>query len=125
MGKNWRGGKGRRGAGGGGGGANDVSSLRGNGCILATCEGARVRETNKEVLNLINHAIENIYPGLDEMDDDDDGENPPISAISDKTNAGITLCNSNQVSCNAFIFQVAYMAICIVISYCSSANMHL
>ena len=56
MGKNWRGGR-------GGGRSNNKSentftSCRGHGVILATCDSAREREANKEIVNLIDMVLE-------------------------------------------------------------------
>ena len=67
MGKNWKGGRGGGGGGRGGGGSNDTASVRGNAAIIATCDAARERETNKEMLNLLNQTIEEIYPELVEV----------------------------------------------------------
>ena len=72
MGKNWRGGsgggrggggRGGRGGGRGGGGSNnDTSSCKGHGAIIGTCDAARERETSKEMVNLLNQAIEIMCP---------------------------------------------------------------
>ena len=55
MGKNWRGG---RGGGRGFGGQNTIGSCRGHGIIMGTCDTAREREANKEMINLIDLLIE-------------------------------------------------------------------
>ena len=71
MGKNWRGGsgggrggggRGGRGGGRGGGSNNDTSSCKGHGAIIGTCDAARERETSKEMVNLLNQAIEIMCP---------------------------------------------------------------
>ena len=66
MGKNWKGpgggGRGGRGGRGGGGSSNDTSSCKGHGAIMGTCDAARERETSKEMVNLLNQAIENLFP---------------------------------------------------------------
>jgi hypothetical protein len=41
---------------------HDFSSCRGYGIILATCDAARERETSKELVNIVNDAIERVYP---------------------------------------------------------------
>ena len=88
MGKKWRGGSGKVG-GAHVGGANDVSSLKGKGCILATCEGARVKETNKELCNLVTQAIEELYSDLGEVVDDGEADITAMAGISsDRTNSG-------------------------------------
>ena len=76
MGGKWKGHKGGRGGGGGGGwggGAyNDLKSVQGHACILGTSEGSRVKEGNKEILNLVSEAIEELYPDLDKSEDNID-----------------------------------------------------
>jgi hypothetical protein len=47
------------------GGLNkDISSVKGYSVILATCDTAREREANKELLNLLTQTIEIVYPEL-------------------------------------------------------------
>jgi hypothetical protein len=59
MGKGWK----KSGGGGGGGGAKgDLSSLRGSGCIIATCDVAREREATKELTNLLTQV--SFFPSL-------------------------------------------------------------
>jgi hypothetical protein len=62
MGKNWRGGKGGGrdggGKGGGGGGDNSFASCKGHGVILASCDTAREREANKEIINIVDMIVE-------------------------------------------------------------------
>lgn len=58
MGKNWKG----RGGGGGGGGGGDFTNCRGFACVIGTCDAAREKESNKELTNLLNQAIERVYP---------------------------------------------------------------
>lgn len=58
MGKNWKG----KGGGGGGGGSNDLSNCRGYAAVMATCDAAREKESNKELTNLLSQAIECLYP---------------------------------------------------------------
>ena len=71
MGKGWKG-RGGGGRGGGGGGAHhDLKSVQGHACILGTCDSARVKEGNREMLNLVSEAIEELYPNLDEAGDKD------------------------------------------------------
>lgn len=60
MGKNWRGGNGS--GGGGGGGGADLTSVRGYGCVIGTCDMAREREANKELVNLLNQTLDDLYP---------------------------------------------------------------
>ena len=72
MGKNWKGpgggrggrggGRGSRGGRGSGGSTNDTSSCKGHGAIMGTCDAARERETSKEMVNLLNQAIEIMCP---------------------------------------------------------------
>jgi hypothetical protein len=61
MGKGW---KKNGGGGGGGGGKGDLSSLRGSGCIIATCDVAREREATKELTNLLTQVGELPIPLL-------------------------------------------------------------
>ncbi len=82
MGKNWKGGKGT------GKGQHDFASCRGHGVVIGTCDAARERETSKELVNLLNQAIEEIYPsaehdtGEDNRDDEIEEEsNQPPSSI--------------------------------------------
>jgi hypothetical protein len=82
MGKNWRGGAsggmvgrgGGRGGGGrggrGGGSNNDISSCKGHGAIIGTCDAARERETSKEMVNLLNQIIESMSPPGDSANDE-------------------------------------------------------
>jgi hypothetical protein len=70
MGKNWKGrggggggrGGGGGGRGGGGGGSADLPSVRGFACVAGTCDGAREREANRELVNLLNDALDELYP---------------------------------------------------------------
>lgn len=55
MGKNWRGNKGGNGNSSSG---SNLSSCRGYGVILGTCDSARERETSKELVNLFTQVIE-------------------------------------------------------------------
>lgn len=41
---------------------NDITSCRGHGIFLATCQSARERETSRELVTLITDTIEDIYP---------------------------------------------------------------
>lgn len=73
MGKNWKGpggGRGGRGGRGGGGSSNDTSSCKGHGAIMGTCDAARERETSKEMVNLLNQAIETLYPATQMVTED-------------------------------------------------------
>lgn len=56
MGKAWRNGKG------GDAKAHDVPSCKGYPVVMGTCDAARERETSKELVNLLNDAIEELYP---------------------------------------------------------------
>ena len=58
MGKNWK--RQPHQGGGGGGSSNDTNSCRGYAAIIGTCDAARERETSKEMVNLLNQAIETI-----------------------------------------------------------------
>ena len=58
MGKNWKGGRTGGRGGGGGKGSNDLTSCRGHGFVLGTCDAAREREASKELVNLLTQAIE-------------------------------------------------------------------
>ena len=70
MGKGWRNFKGKGGGGGGTGGFhNDLKSVQGHACILGTSDSTRVKEANKDMLNLVNEAVEELYPRLDEAVD--------------------------------------------------------
>lgn len=78
MGKNWKGpgggGRGGRGGRGGGGSSNDTSSCKGHGAIMGTCDAARERETSKEMVNLLNQAIESIFPASPAAAEDEEQE---------------------------------------------------
>lgn len=41
---------------------NDITSCRGHGIFLATCQSARERETSRELVTLISDVIEEMYP---------------------------------------------------------------
>ncbi len=43
----------------------DLNSIRGLGCIIATCDAAREKEANKELVNLVTQAIERLYPDIE------------------------------------------------------------
>jgi hypothetical protein len=73
MGKNWKGGRGGGGRGGGGKSGNgDMTSCRGCKCIMATCDPAREREASKELVNLLNQAIEKLIGSDDNINDNND-----------------------------------------------------
>ena len=86
MGKDWRGDKGSRGGRGGRGGgpnANGLQSCRGHAVIIGTCDVVRERESNKEMISLLNEAVEKLQeqgelpkPDVPEEDEDEgaDGE---------------------------------------------------
>jgi hypothetical protein len=79
MGKNWKGGKNNK-----GGGHHDFASCRGHGVIIGTCDAARERETSKELVNLLNQAIEEVYPNLEnEKDDEEDADVPGDNNVAD------------------------------------------
>lgn len=59
MGKNWHG---NRGSKGGGHSSHDIPSCKGYPVIMGTCDAARERETSRELVNLLNDAIEALYP---------------------------------------------------------------
>lgn len=61
MGKGWH----NRG---GGGSKSNLSSARGYGCVLATCEVNRAKEGAKELLNLLTQTIEVLYPSVYDSD---------------------------------------------------------
>lgn len=80
MGKNWRGGAGRGGSGRGGGGSNDLVSCRGHSIIVGTSDTVREREATKELIYLLEQAVEVVYgvekeASADEKCDDEDDEN--------------------------------------------------
>ena len=89
MGKNWKGpgggrggrGGGRGGRGGGGGSNNDTSSCKGHGAIMGTCDAARERETSKEMVNLLNQAIESL--GMAIRDDTESTQHESSSGGTD------------------------------------------
>eukprot|EP01040_Poterioochromonas_malhamensis_P009214 gene9214-10002_t len=68
MGKSWKNKPRKEGGGGGGGGGkkghfhHDFSSCRGFGIILGTSDAAKERETSRELVSLVNDAIERVYP---------------------------------------------------------------
>lgn len=39
-----------------------MASIRGFACVAGTCDGAREREANRELVNLLNDALEELYP---------------------------------------------------------------
>ena len=80
MGKNWRGDRGSRGGRGGGPMANGLQSCRGHAIIIGTCDVVRERESNKELLSLLNEAVDQLQeqgelakPDAEE-EDEDEGE---------------------------------------------------
>lgn len=72
MGKNWKGGKNQAAY---KGGQHDFASCRGHGVIIGTSDAARERETSKELVNLLNQAIEEIYPDIENEKEDVDACN--------------------------------------------------
>jgi hypothetical protein len=83
MGKKWQGGK--------TGGmiksqGNDFASCRGHPVVIGTCDAARERETSKELVNMLTHAIEALYPSVEQKDDDDEVEEK-FESIQDMLNA--------------------------------------
>ena len=74
MGKNWKGGGRGGGRGGGGGGGGDLASCRGYAAVIGTCDAAREKESNKELSNLLNQAIEQLYPPIQEKPQEDTQE---------------------------------------------------
>jgi hypothetical protein len=86
MGKNWKGpggsGRGGRGGRGGGGSSNDTSSCKGHGAIMGTCDAARERETSKEMVNLLNQAIEYLHP-VPPVAADDEEQEPWVGSVKD------------------------------------------
>ena len=71
--------KGGGGGGGGGGGYNkgrgeDITSARGSGCVIATCNVAREREGSRELVTLLTQMIEKEYPTLEEEKDEEKEE---------------------------------------------------
>lgn len=79
MGKNWKG----KGGGGGGGGNNDLSNCRGYAAVMATCDAAREKESNKELTNLLNQAIERLYPKPVASSQQEDGSSAAGDSIAD------------------------------------------
>lgn len=77
MGKNWKGGRGG-GGGKGGSSSNDMPSCRGHKCIMATCDPAREREANKELVNLLNQAIETLIGNNNNNENEIDTSNMSI-----------------------------------------------
>jgi hypothetical protein len=61
MGKNWKGGqRGQRKGGGSASKSNSLASCRGFPFVLATCDTARERESNKEIVNLLTLGMEEL-----------------------------------------------------------------
>lgn len=71
MGKGWKGGGGGRDKG------HDIASCKGFPVVMGTCDAARERETSKELVNLLNEAIEVLYPSA------------PSEAVPSEGNASI------------------------------------
>ena len=76
----------RKGGGGGGGGYNkgrgeDITSARGQACVIATCNVAREREGSRELITLLTQMIEKIYPvqEVDTKEEEKDGEQRELS----------------------------------------------
>jgi hypothetical protein len=90
MGKHWKGP--RKGGHGGGAGGHDFSSCRGHGVVIGTCDAARERETSKELVNLLNQAIEEVYPndanGPSREDDDNEDEEDADKEVEDAKSSG-------------------------------------
>lgn len=84
MGKGWKGSNSKQEGKKGGGFAHDFSSCRGFGVIIATCDGAKERETSRELVNLVNDAIERIYP--ESLNSAPEGEGLPNAGSDSKEN---------------------------------------
>lgn len=91
MGKNWKGHRGTGNKGGGGGGA-DLASVRGFACVAGTCDSAREREANRELCNLLNDALDDLYPAADESTADD-----PEASCMDALQAELAAVRSQSV----------------------------
>ena len=76
MGKNWKGHKYTP-----PGGSNDLSSCRGLGVVIASCDSAREREASKELVDLFNEVIGEMKE-IDERDDDSDCNDDNIPKTS-------------------------------------------
>eukprot|EP00981_Chlorochromonas_danica_P006616 scaffold1439_cov179-Ochromonas_danica.AAC.4 len=63
MGKKWQGNKGKRGGGGESNkGGHDIPSCKGYPILMGTCDAAKERESSRELVNLLNDLIEELYP---------------------------------------------------------------
>lgn len=71
MGKNWKGHKSR---GDWKSFTNDLASCRGHAVVVATCDNLRGREASKELINLLNEAIDILYPDQSPHDVDVEGD---------------------------------------------------
>lgn len=89
MGKSWKNKPRKEGGGGGGGGGkkghfhHDFSSCRGFGIILGTSDAAKERETSRELVSLVNDAIERVYPeSLKAKDEEETVATDPTTSLS-------------------------------------------
>ena len=63
----------------------DLTSARGHSCVLATCDASREREASKELVNLLQQAMEARYP-----------KNSTGDAIGETNSTNKTLCEMLQ-----------------------------
>jgi hypothetical protein len=76
MGKNW---KGPRNHGGGKSFTSDIASCRGHAVVVATCDNLRGREASKELVNLLNEAMDTLYPDLSSNQDSLEADEAQVS----------------------------------------------
>lgn len=84
MGKGWRGGK----------FGGDLTSARGSACVIGTCDTARERESSKELVNILNQALDALYPTVAETADRGKGNDTP--SIQDELAAEISAVRSGS-----------------------------
>lgn len=78
----------------------DLNSIRGLGCIIATCDAAREKEANKELVNLVTQAIERLYPEIEDASAVDGGmKSSSSSSAGNKSMAELL----QEVRCTAHV----------------------
>ena len=77
--------------------SNDSASCKGYSVILGTCDAARERETSKELVNLLNQAIEGLPPPPS-MLDTDDGNDEGTSDVDADDGVGVASSSSSSSS---------------------------
>ena len=78
--------------------SNDSASCKGYSVILGTCDAARERETSKELVNLLNQAIEGLPPPPPSCLDSEDGNEAGTSDYDVDDGVGVASSSSSSSS---------------------------